>query len=827
MKPIWLTMSAFGSYAKEETVDFSKMDQGIFLITGDTGAGKTTIFDGIVYALYDRTSGGVRDGNMMRSEYADLCTPTFVELCFSCREEQYRIRRNPDYERESSRKDKDGNRKKTQEKSKVELFLPDGSAFRGNKKEVNKKIEELLGMDARQFMQMAMIAQGDFLKLLLARSEERKEIFSRLFDTGIFGNMQEELRKREKEIYEKLKEKENALKEQTGGILYPKDWEHQEKFTELKEKAAIEEILDYLENLIKKDQEREKDIDTERKRIQNEILETIKIQNLTENILEIQTRLSSQEEWFQTHTSQEEKLKEKCIILEKRVEEAENRYRSLEKDWEKEKRSYEEKKESWNKRIQELALLERLSKELTEKEFLQKRKAIDWEKANLSYRRARESYEQIYEIYFREQAGILAQTLKSGEPCPVCGSRIHPMPAKKASQAPDESQVKKARENTKKLEELREKAGEIYQSSVQMTSTTLAGLNQEGIRLMGEEFDGSKEFWRECIKNESLKAINEDKIRNKKLEEIRKQWEECKKNIALEKENIKSDLEKAKLDLDEFVRKCERVQGEHEADKKRFQNLKLQWKKISKHAFESKKIREMAQDYEQQNLKLKEQEVTLEEIHREYYSRLQLNQRILETLKKYLKEYERWKEEYAVFHNLSQTAGGTLPGNIKIDFESYVQRRYFQKVIQRANVRLMQMTAGQFLLKCKEFQRMSGRGKAGLDLDVYSLVTDSTRDVKTLSGGESFMAALAMALGLADVVSDSLGAVRLDTMFIDEGFGSLDEHAREQAVRVLYELSGQSRLIGIISHVAELKEQIEQKLYVKKGKNGSHAYWIE
>ena len=198
-----------------------------------------------------------------------------------------------------------------------------------------------------------------------------------------------------------------------------------------------------------------------------------------------------------------------------------------------------------------------------------------------------------------------------------------------------------------------------------------------------------------------------------------------------------------------------------------------------------------------------------------------------ELLKKYQKEHNTLQKEYVTLHHLSQTACGNLSGTAKIDFESYIQRQYFEKIIHRANKRLMQMSSGQFILKCRRLSQLGNQGRVGLDLDIYSLVTESIRDVKTLSGGESFMAALSMALGLADVIQDSTGAVRLDTLFIDEGFGSLDDNAREQAIRVLYDLAGENRLIGIISHVTELKEQIESKLFVTKTKKGSHVAWAK
>lgn len=826
MRPIRLTMSAFGSYAEEETIDFSGMEQGIFLITGDTGAGKTTIFDGIVYALFDRTSGGIRDGNMMRSAYASLRTPTFVELCFVCRGETYRIFRNPDYERESLRKDKNGNTKKTQEKSKAELYLPDGTMFRGNKKEINKKIEEILGMDARQFMQMAMIAQGDFLRLLLAKSEERKEIFSHLFDTRIYGYIQEELRKQEKEIFGRLKEKENALREQIGGILLPPNCSSEEKIKEIKETADAESARELLERLIENDQEQEHALQIQQEALEKEILENQNMQQLTGEMLEIKERICKQEQWLLEHKSKEEELIQTGKILEQTIEERENEKVQLEKIQETEKRIYQEQQNSFIKRIEELQYLWVLSEKYSENWRNQKKKAEDWEKANQSYSESREAYEQLYEAFFREQAGILAKTLKDGEPCPVCGSRKHPVPAEASSYAPDQRVVKNAREQVKKLEQIREEAGECYQKAAKEASAALAGLNQEGVRLLGEDFDGLEKYWCERIQREldNIKA-EVGKITNRF--EAEEKTRESQRTAFVELiEGSKEKLKKNKTELEEFIRKSERIRGQNQSDKMRLRKLEEQWRDSGKEQLSDNEIEKISREYEKRKESLKEQKKELDQNRREYFSRLQGNRRILKILKQYQNEYENGKEEYAIIRDLSQTAGGTLSGNKKIDFESYVQRRYFQKVVQRANIRLMQMTSGQFLLKCQDFDRLSGRGKTGLDLDIYSLATESARDVKTLSGGESFMAALSLALGLADVVSESAGAVRLDTLFIDEGFGYLDDHAREQAVRVLYELSGQNRLIGIISHVGELKEQIEKKLYVRKEKNGSHVSWL-
>ncbi len=826
MRPLYLKLSAFGSYAGEETIDFSRMEKGIFLVTGDTGSGKTTIFDGIVYALYDRTSGGVRDGNMMRSAYADLRTPTFVELRFSCRGEIFRVVRNPDYERVSLRKDKNGNIKKTQEKSKAELFLPDGSLFRGNKKEVNQKIQEIVGMDARQFMQMAMIAQGDFLKLLLAKSEERKEIFSRLFDTRIFGRLEEELKNREKEEYAALKEVEHACQEQMGRILYPKEQAGSESLVQLREQMDVNGALSCLETFIGTDGKQNEILEKEHEGILKMLASSGRKKELSEELLTIKKQLAVQEEWLRSNLPREAVLRKEEEQAAKREKEAAETYERCLRTQEEKRRVYEEMQENIKERLSGLEALALVWEQLDAQAEKQKKLAVSWEEANQEYRRSRSGYEEMYEAFLREQAGILARDLKEGIPCPVCGSTKHPALAEPALLAPSQSQLNEARKKTAQQEKKREQAGKAFQEGEKESHGILVSLKQEGSRLFGESFDPSKQDWRK----EAQAALSE--VREEK-ESLQINWKKQTGTFQRERDRLEKEQKtfrkaylSAREQLEEFIRQTERTKGGILSAREQIKRLILQWEALGEQEPETDHLKAVVQEQENILQELKSQEALLQKRQKEVYSRLESNKRTKELLTAYQKEYEERTIRFVQIRHLSQTACGTLKGSVKLDFESYIQRQYFKRVIGRANVRLMQMSAGQFLLKCKDLEQLSIQGKAGLDLDVYSLATQSERDVKTLSGGESFMAALAMALGLADVVSETVGAIRLDTMFIDEGFGSLDDHAREQAVRVLYELCGENRLIGIISHVSELKEQIEEKLVVTKGKQGSHTRWI-
>ncbi len=820
MKPIRLTMSAFGSYAGKETLDFSGMEQGIFLVTGDTGAGKTTIFDGIVYALYDRTSGGVRDGNMMRSAYADLRTPTFVDFTFSCKGEEYRIVRNPDYERVSLRKDKDGNYKKTQEKSGVEFFFPDGSSFRGNKKDTNEKIQEIIGLDARQFMQVAMIAQGDFLKLLHAKSEERKEIFSRIFDTGIYGRFQEEIRRREKDGYISLKEKEQAVKEQMSRIVIPDDWEDGRELKENIQKEKTDEVLFLLSKLKAENKKKEEQAFSELEKIRKIQEETQRKLELAKGIQDVQERIQNHRKWLSENLPEEKRLKENVEKLEKKEKEKEKELQAFLSSVEKEKNHFSEEEKKKKQRLSELeglkGIWENTIKALKENRF----HAEKWKKANGLYQKKVEIYEEMYEAFFREQAGILAGNLKEGSPCPVCGSRSHPKKASASANAPDQQMVRKAKRERDDAEKAREQEQNLFQYSTQKYKEVLGSLKQEGSRLFGEDFHPGEERWRKMAADAMTDA-------KKELEElqiayrIRKREEEEKEQKLIKEskectDNVKAERER----LEEFIRRGEQIQGEL---KSAVYQEKEFWEKWKANEEKPEEVLLSAGEHLEQ---IKKEKVFQERLWQEISGVRISNEKTYEVLRKYETEYSVLRENYTTIHHLSQTASGSLPGTAKIDFESYIQRQYFQRIIAKANQRLVQMTSGQFILKCKNLEDLGNRGKVGLDLNVYSLVTESERDVKTLSGGESFMAALSMALGLADTIEENAGAIHLDTLFIDEGFGSLDETSREQAIRVLYDLAGESRLIGIISHVTELKEQIEQKIYVRKTKTGSHVCWL-
>ena len=492
---------------------------------------------------------------------------------------------------------------------------------------------------------------------------------------------------------------------------------------------------------------------------------------------------------------------------------------------------------------------------------MQRQQAADsYRKADLSYRQQAQRYETLYQEYLAGQAGILASGLQDNYPCPVCGSLHHPAPAEPVSENLSQELVEKERERRNQAENAREDRRQKYQQSENLYQQEMAVIREQQMHLLHRE--QTEEESLEVMKNRwedwEEKARKRLKDGEDKLQISRKELDRASRSLQkfLQEENRK------KGQLEEVQRQCETLKQQEQEKQTAYEQVRREqlfekeedFKKACMKPAELERRQKAIDVYEEQfrqsrqevkwlRSQLKEKEAPdLEQTEKELkeqkeqqrmkerelrklYSRRETNQQANRRLLQLTKEREELRKRYQVLNTLSRTANGSLTGTAKIDLESYMQRQYFQHMIRCANRHLERMAAGQFLLKCRSMENLSTQGNTGLDLDVYSLITGKVRDVKTLSGGESFMAALALALGMTDVITQAVGAVHIDTLFIDEGFGSLDENAREQAIRILQGLSGGSRLVGIISHVTELKEQIEQKLVVTKGKSGSKVEW--
>lgn len=930
MKPLKLTMSAFGSYAGKNVIDFTGQQQGIFLITGDTGAGKTTIFDAITYALYNQTSGGERNGNMMRSQYAQPETETYVELEFLYRGQTYRVRRNPDYK--ITKTLKNGKIREQKVPHSVELTLPDGTVFPEKKNATDAKIIEILGLTADQFSQIVMIAQGDFLKLLYTKSDERKMIFSKLFRTDIYWKIQENLRRKSMEMDERIQENDRAFEQEKSRIILLPESEElplDELVERLRERlkdalkeqnlrrANVEElnkkITKYeeinklfvslekirqngkeLEARQAESKERRQQIENARKADkvlvaeQQNLRQQQEVEQSAQAIAKMTETLANDQEMFETLKTQQQeaeaKQKREAADIQKKMLALEQSFPSYEalqnarSEEQQAKKVWEDlgkiSEESFHKKKAGIAALKEQQKR-QEQAVEQTKK--NWEQTSLSASESAKHYEHMYEAFLKEQAGILAENLSAGCPCPVCGSTVHPDPAKLSDHAVTELEVEQAKKTRAAAEEKRDLAYAAFEAEkTEKQKLAQAVEKEEADFVLAQTI--AKQQRKEAEQNYvSLQKIAEqirEKLVYPSLAEAKKQYaamqkalEAAEQEIAkkrqkvselaeamntlkgqklAEEENqktakklaVKTEKEYAKLlEKSGFVSeetyhlailpersrsKLEREEKEYESQCLRQQSeQKLLEKQVSGKTYTD--TTELNEQLKAEKQALKEAEKTYMELHTAYEN----DRSVLQNCAVYLEKGKKLESEDQVIKSLSKTANGRLSGSAKIDFETYIQRQYFKQIIHEANKRLLTMSNHQFILKLKEEANTGRKTNEGLDLSVYSLVTDSERDVKTLSGGESFLAALAMALGLSDIVERSAGAIHLDMMFIDEGFGSLDAQSRQQAIEVLAELAGDSRMVGIISHVTELKEQIDRKLVVSRTDKGSRAVWTE
>lgn len=948
MRPEKLIISAFGPYAELTEIDFRKLgDQGLFLITGDTGAGKTTIFDAITFALYGEASGEVRESGMLRSKYAKDSVPTFVELIFSYQGKRYRIRRNPEYQRPKGR-----GTGYTIQKGEAELVYPDGRPPVTKSKEVTKAVTELIGLDYRQFTQIAMIAQGDFQKLLLSGTAQRSEIFRRIFGTGIYQQLQIRLKEEVKERWKTYDELRRSISQYLDGVCAQIIPEIEEEFRQLRSQNFQEQAgrgLELLELLLQEEnhqlqelgiriQELEKKIQEEDQRLgrarQNKLLK----EELTQKRLSLKKLLPELENGEDIHTAQK---RQKSILEQKvqRLQEAllpmksfgEERERLL---YEKERlernlRTWTELTKSLEKLEQEKRRLQKEQEELTLQETkqtaLNQEHQKEWEplqesdlrlarkeqeKTVLAAERAgletflkaigklqeqsrdlkekekmyeealgrrnqlRSAYQKMEQLFLDGQAGILASRLKEGEPCPVCGSVHHPSPAPLSGQVPEKKQLDDKKKQLSQAENhLYQLSGEIGHLRQQLEQEARER-RQEGMALLMEEtFSGmigkGNERWKSLRSQEEqcdqeTGALKKALARRKVLEGILRQDQETAKELtgklqekerklagmegqlgeirqqlsanygesqwshageklcrdveslgALLEDNQKKLQEKEKLeqDLQEAEKACQE------------QSRQIAALESSIHTLE-KQVQEAGEVSEEELSLAREQWTALRkealDQRTEQYAAVRKNREIYEAVKDRQEKLEAAQQEYVRVKSLSDTANGALNGKRKVELETYVQMTYFDRILRRANLRFLTMSSGQYELKRQE-DGESKKEKAGLELNVIDHYNGTERSVKTLSGGESFQASLALALGLSDEIQSHAGGIRLDAMFVDEGFGSLDEEALNQALKALTGLTDGSRMVGIISHVAELKERIENKIVVtkKKGKEGT------
>ncbi len=919
MRPLTLTMSGFGPYAGKVEVDFTKFgSHGLYLITGDTGSGKTTIFDAITFALYGEASGKNREASMLRSKYASIDTPTEVELTFQYRDQTYRVKRNPEYERPKTRGEGT-----TVERANAEFYYPDGKVI-SKSREVDKAILEVLGIDCNQFTQIVMIAQGDFLKLLLASTDERKAIFRKIFRTERFQVLQEQLKARTNELERSIDRINSDLDHYIADVRCEDESPFSEEVAALQSQSlSIADSLNLIGKLIASDEEAAKNASDRWEKIKAEKTEATALKATAEGWARERTMLGSYKVRLETVLPErkaaeevakraEEELKaagdlsvEISKLTDKlpeydKLDEEKAKLAAAEKSLTQVKETLMEKEndrdangDAIKKLKEELESIGDVGAEKAEKEAAKEtlkvkikgfcdlldriedlgkareklvKKQEDYKLAAQNAQNASAAYEAMNRLYLDAQAGILAQNLEDGKPCPVCGSTIHPAPASAAGEVPSEEELETAQKASSEAHETEleasQKAGTVkgeVESKEAALKTALKELNIEmdddgnvdRIKALKAEAEDAAKSIEEAIKGIE-KSMKRKETLGQKIPEAEKALKEneiaitdCKAEIA----RLEADIKHHNADIEALVKKLN--YETKDAAETALEELKDRDKTLrdtvaaakedlvvktetvndlkSKISASEESLKE-ARDIDLESLKEKIAELNGQE--KEAVDAQSLIAQRLAANKKAKREIEngmgvlaKLEEQFGWSKALSDTASGTVSGKDKIMLETYVQMTYFDRILSRANRRLLIMTGNQYELRRRK-EASNLVSQSGLELDVLDHYNGTMRSVKTLSGGESFQASLCLALGLSDEIQSYSGGIKMDAMFVDEGFGSLDGDALEQAMRALAELTDGDRLVGIISHVEALKERIDRQVVVKKQITGGSEITI-
>lgn len=1089
MRPVKLTISAFGPYAGKVELDMDKLgDRGLYLIAGDTGAGKTTLFDAITFALYDGASGENREPVMFRSKYAAPDTPTFVELVFIYAGKEYRVTRNPEYERPARR-----GTGTTVQRADAELTYPDGRVVTKTR-DVTNAVQEIMGIDRNQFTQIAMIAQGDFLKLLLASTEERKAIFRQIFKTELYQKLQERLKTESAALGDQCKAAQSSVEQYIKGVLCSEDdvlnielsaakdgrmlisdsveligkildqdihaeadfknqlndldqklenvnanlgkaEEYRKAAIALSEAEAEKQTAEPKLKLLQETLENEKSKQSARESLDREIA-LLEAELSNYDVLDEQkAELNAAEKLLQTYVVSETADKQKLEESQARIGNLKLEQKSLEHAGEqKEKFSSERtRKENGKEKIhalrRELAGYQNSAQELIKFEEAfkaavnaQKRMAEERDKQDTAIKAIREEIKSLENVpslrekllhekeaaenrslkisalssklsafkssrqklqaaqerckrhadradllledfkaknqmFLSEQAGILAETFHEGDPCPVCGSKVHPNKAHKSDKAPSEEELNSAKlaweraqsatidasrtagqingevsaQKDNLEQQIRELIGNCSIDNCQERLTALSDETRVTLTTLGQELLKAEQQIKRKAKLDEILAQKESDYQKalEKLEQLAQETATAERDKNSLTGSVSAKLETFKLNAAEIIGECslEEVSGavdkllaEAEASiadidhkisaedlnvkrkseldgliseeesaikkieqelaetKEQIASVKTKMQEIRKQidllsqklGFESKKaaeghrtsllekkasmqqalknaedayaaseksmtelkgrIEQMKQqladaceiNVEQETAKKKAllaEKNVLAEKEKAVHVRIATNQAAIQNIKTKSSDLAATEAQWTWVKALANTANGNISGKEKIMLETYIQMTYFDRILARANTRFMVMSGGQYELK-RRVEAENNRSQSGLEMDVIDHYNGTERSVKTLSGGESFKASLSLALGLSDEIQSSAGGIRLDTMFVDEGFGSLDEESLQQAMRALYGLTEGNRLVGIISHVSELKEKIDKQIVVTKEKSG-------
>ena len=926
MRPLRLTLSAFGPYAAEITLDLEKLGKGgLYLITGDTGAGKTTIFDAITYALYDHSSSGIREGSMLRCKYADDKTPTFVELEFEVHGVRYTVRRNPEYQRPKARGEG-----MTTEKADATLTYPDDRPPVTKAKDVTAAVQEIIGLDYNQFSQIVLIAQGQFTKLLNASTEERSRIFRKLFRTQRYAQLQERLQAEAAALNQQRTAQNAKLDSLLGGLQFSPEDPDAEALRALCAQTVPETALALLDALTARQaaaleeagtalQATEAQLDT----VQQQLGAAAQAQRLAQQLAARQAELAAAKPALDAARAEADRHAGDAAQLDaltaqvtqaqsalaaydaldtlcRQQTEARDAARLAAAQAHKRRTQLDSLNAALTAAETELAALadadtrllalQNRSAQLTQRgEALTKleqrladcqRQAKAAHKAQESYRAAAAAQDEartrqntLERAFLDAQAGLLAESLVEGAPCPVCGSTHHPARALLPHTAPTQAQVEAARQAAAEADLQAQNASAAAQSALAAANEAKTSLRRDAETLLPERFtapEGTvpltfalmtnvlaeenaalqtaqtdckaqcRQAEADCRRKAQLEADRQAKTRqrpaleqaaaeadrsaaaqNASADALEGQIAERRAALpyprradaqaALDK--LEADRRALRTGMDTAQRRLKQAEQSVAAAEAAVEALTAQ-----QTAAQKELPARSAEELTAQQTELTAAREALRSREKQLSAQLLPNRKTAAQYRAAAEARQTLESRWQWVSALAATAGGTLTSKQKIKLEAYIQMNYLDRILRYANTRLMQMTAGQY-----ELERIGAenqRSQSGLDLGVIDHYNGTRRSVKTLSGGESFKASLALALGLSDEVQSSAGGIRLDTLFLDEGFGSLDEESLELAIRVLSGLTEGDRLVGIISHVGALKDRIDRQVVVHKARTG-------
>lgn len=821
MKPQRLTLCAFGPYAGRTTLDFSVFGgSGLFLIGGDTGAGKTALFDAITFALYGETTGQNRKTNMLRSDFAPPEAETFVELEFTHRDRAYTVRRWPDQKRAA----KKGGGKLVSAPARAELVREPEEPVSGSQA-VTAAVTGLLGIDAKQFAQVSMLAQNDFTRLLNASSADRAAILRQIFDTWDYQRLGADAQKKARDAENDKKAAAETVLMHVGALVGGS-----EELAELQKERdphKADRALSLAGALLEEDEQAEKDLTATLEMLDRKIAAGDAGMQIAEARAAQRQQLAEAQQ-AAVHAAEVEVQTAGALHALQAQAEAVEQNRAKNEQTRSDLGSPDTEMVRLDHQIELARELRTLCEKLIalvdeadEADRAAEAAQAQYKTAQAALDKAEERFSTMQRELNANRAGLLAQDLQNGKPCPVCGSTRHPriavLPKDHVTEAQLDACEKSLRTARRAADTASRAAGEQVARANSLKESLLQDSNdffqRRGSRYTGKpaQFltrpelaaalaaqhksldEGLKDLQGRHLK--ARQQVDRFAMLTRQAEAMKRQKEDLDKQIFAATTRC-SNAQSGRAAADARVKAIQDAMPKRD-DPDAIPKLQAALKTLREDRTETQQLRDAAAQ------------------------RLHANRAARDGLKKAIRAHREAMDRFAMWDNLSKTINGNLASKVKLPFEQYVQAVYFDEIIVAANRRFTRMTDGQYTLRRRKTEGIGG--KTALDLDVFDAYTGKTRPVGSLSGGESFLAALCLALGISDSIQQSAGGVAIETLFIDEGFGSLDADSLEKAVDTLAGLAGTDKLVGIISHVEALQNRLTRQIQVTKTRAGSRA----